>query len=361
MDNITDTDNSPAVTSRQRPAKVQFSGQAGEFFGIWIVNLLLSIVTLGIYSAWAKVRTTQYFYGHTRIEQQPFRYLATPVQILKGRIIAVIIFALFTAASMLSPVLAVLLAMLLMFASPWLIVQSLKFNMRMTSYRNVRFAFHGDYVGALKYFVLLPVLSVFTLYLAMPWVLKKIDRFICTNTSFGGVKMQVNTDTSSYYIAALVAAAAVFGVMTVAAIIGVVLIGIMAATGAGSAAAAIFLGSAGFFIMYFFAFTLSAAIYHCMIRNHLFERTELPEVAKFKSKMEVMPYLLLTVTNLTAIVLTLGLAYPWAKVRKTAYLASVTELLIYPKADTLVDEQQADSSAFGEEAAGLFDVDVSLA
>ena len=173
MDNIVGSDSGPIETTRQRPAKVQFSGQAGEFFGIWIVNLLLSIVTLGIYSAWAKVRTTQYFYGHTRIEQQPFRYLATPMQILKGRIIAVIIFALFTVASMLSPVLAVLLAMLFMFASPWLIVQSLKFNMRMTSYRNVRFAFHGDYVGALKYFVLLPVLSVFTLYLAMPWVLKK--------------------------------------------------------------------------------------------------------------------------------------------------------------------------------------------
>jgi uncharacterized membrane protein YjgN (DUF898 family) len=33
---------------------VVFTGKAGEYFGIWIVNLLLSIVTLGIYSAWAK-------------------------------------------------------------------------------------------------------------------------------------------------------------------------------------------------------------------------------------------------------------------------------------------------------------------
>ena len=101
------------ITTPPQPQvdKVAFSGKAGEFFGIWIVNLLLSIVTLGIYSAWAKVRTNQYFYGHTRIDQQPFRYLATPLQILKGRIIAVIIFALFFVLSSLSPVFALLLAL----------------------------------------------------------------------------------------------------------------------------------------------------------------------------------------------------------------------------------------------------------
>src|SRR3954471_6399831 len=44
-----------------------FSGKGGEYFKIWIVNILLSIVTLGIYSAWAKVRNKQYFYGNTQL------------------------------------------------------------------------------------------------------------------------------------------------------------------------------------------------------------------------------------------------------------------------------------------------------
>ncbi|MGI9420607.1 MAG: DUF898 family protein, partial [Geminicoccaceae bacterium] len=59
-----------------------FTGRAGEYFGIWIVNLLLSIVTLGIYSAWAKVRTRRYFYGNTKLADSTFDYLASPVQIL---------------------------------------------------------------------------------------------------------------------------------------------------------------------------------------------------------------------------------------------------------------------------------------
>ncbi len=31
----------------------RFTGNGGEYFRIWIVNLMLTIVTLGIYSAWA--------------------------------------------------------------------------------------------------------------------------------------------------------------------------------------------------------------------------------------------------------------------------------------------------------------------
>jgi uncharacterized membrane protein YjgN (DUF898 family) len=38
------------------PIPFQFTGTTGEYFRIWAVNLLLSIVTLGLYSPWAKVR-----------------------------------------------------------------------------------------------------------------------------------------------------------------------------------------------------------------------------------------------------------------------------------------------------------------
>ena len=55
---------------------VEFTGNAREFFGIWFVNLVLSVLTLGIYSAWAKVRTERYFYGNTRFGGAPFEYLS---------------------------------------------------------------------------------------------------------------------------------------------------------------------------------------------------------------------------------------------------------------------------------------------
>ena len=59
-----------------------FSGTAAEYFGIWIVNLFLTIITLGIYSAWAKVRRLRYFYGNTWLDGHNFEYHARPIQIL---------------------------------------------------------------------------------------------------------------------------------------------------------------------------------------------------------------------------------------------------------------------------------------
>ena len=67
---------------------VSFTGTGGEYFKIWIVNLALTIVTLGVYSAWAKVRRLQYFYRHTRLAGAGFDYHGDPIAILKGRIIA---------------------------------------------------------------------------------------------------------------------------------------------------------------------------------------------------------------------------------------------------------------------------------
>src|SRR5258706_8822062 len=66
-----------------------FHGNAREYFRIWIVNLALSIATIGVFSAWAKVRRERYFYGNTWVAGAPFEYLADPINILKGRLIAV--------------------------------------------------------------------------------------------------------------------------------------------------------------------------------------------------------------------------------------------------------------------------------
>src|SRR5690349_15587002 len=87
----------PAAPAMAPPLEpFEFRGRAGEYFGIWIVNLFLTIVTLGIYSAWAKVRKKRYFYGNTWLAGSNFEYHGRPLAILKGRLIA---FAAFIAYS----------------------------------------------------------------------------------------------------------------------------------------------------------------------------------------------------------------------------------------------------------------------
>jgi Zn-dependent protease with chaperone function len=71
-----DTMPNPSHPPTARHLPFEFRGRAGEYFGIWIVNVLLSIITLGIYSAWAKVRRLRYFYGNTWLDGHNFEYHA---------------------------------------------------------------------------------------------------------------------------------------------------------------------------------------------------------------------------------------------------------------------------------------------
>ena len=90
----------PATVFSEFP--FEFTGDATEFFRIWIVNFALSVVTLGIYSAWSKVRTQRYFYSNTYVAGAPFEYLAKPIPILKGRIIAFVLFGAYLLSAQIS-------------------------------------------------------------------------------------------------------------------------------------------------------------------------------------------------------------------------------------------------------------------
>ena len=153
-----------------------FSGCASEYFSIWVVNVVLTIITLGLYGPWAKVRTNQYFYSNTRVDNSAFQYLADPKKILKGRMIATVIFLAYYSAGMIESSLSLVVTVVILLMIPFLLVNAMSFQLRNSAYRNVRFDFHKNYIGAYKIFIL-PVLligmfSVLNILL-MPESLKK--------------------------------------------------------------------------------------------------------------------------------------------------------------------------------------------
>ncbi|MDQ9092820.1 YjgN family protein [Pseudoalteromonas haloplanktis] len=364
MEPTTHSTESPstATSSTIFQGRVQFSGQAGEFFGIWTVNILLSILTLGIYSAWAKVRTYRYFYANTQIDGHSFDYLATPIQILKGRILAVVVFVIYSLVVQLLPLIGLLFALGFLLAMPWIINQGLRFNMRMTRHRNVRFAFSGNYGDAFVNFVLLPIASVFTLYLLLPYALKRMDQYLHENISYGNKAINVNLKGETYYMATLIT----IGV----AIAGLVIFGIFAglsgvAMSVGNVDAKSLSISTIFFpllimALYIAFLTLISAVYQSIIRNHIFNSSEFSDVTSFKSDLKAADYAMLLFTNTLAIIFSLGMAYPWAKIRKARLLAKATEVTIYSGALSIIDTAQQEQSSFAEEAANVFDIDISL-
>lgn len=185
------------MSNSQTP--VVFTGKAGEYFGIWIVNLLLSIVTLGIYSAWAKVRRKKYFYNNMLIDGVGFDYHASPIAILKGRIIAVVLFILYQVLAGFSPILAGVLLILFLAALPWIVVRGMTFNARNSSHRGLRFDFDGTYGQALVAFVIYPIIIFLTLGLALPFVMQRLNKFAFEHHKFGLSRFQMNALVKDFY------------------------------------------------------------------------------------------------------------------------------------------------------------------
>src|SRR5882757_2169232 len=166
--------------------QLRFEGSGGEYFKIWIANLALTIVTLGIFSAWAKVRNKRYFYGNSYLGGHAFDYHGSPLRILLGRLIALSLLLGYSATIHFLPIMTFVWVIFFLFAVPWLVNASLRFNARNSSYRNVRFNFTGTYGAAFGAYVLWPLLAVITLFTTYPLARRARDQYSINNHAFGG-------------------------------------------------------------------------------------------------------------------------------------------------------------------------------
>lgn len=183
----------------QKTTPVVFKGKTSEYFGIWIVNLLLSLITLGIYSAWAKVRRKKYFYHNTFIEQVGFDYHAKPISILKGRIIAFVFLLAYVFGAYIHPFVPALSMLMFFIALPWLVVRGSLFNARNTSHRGLRFDFFGTTAEAVKVFILLPLLIFFTLGLIIPYISHEKSQFLVNGHRFGLSQFEMSRVVKQFY------------------------------------------------------------------------------------------------------------------------------------------------------------------
>src|ERR1700743_3624435 len=176
-----------AIAPAPEPRTLLFSfrGTGGEYFRIWIVNLALTVLTLGVYSAWATVRTRRFSRGNTFLGDHGFDYHASPVRILVGRAIALSLLVAYNVTVNFATYALILWIPAFLAAFPWLINSSQRFNARNTSHRNVRFNFGGGYFGALKAYVLWPLLGILKFGLLLPLARRVGDYYYIHNHSVG--------------------------------------------------------------------------------------------------------------------------------------------------------------------------------
>lgn len=120
----------------------QFTGSGREYFRVWIVNVLLSIVTLGLYTPWARRRTAHYFYSHTQVAGSPLEFVAEQRRMVFGFLAFAGLYLSYQLAVETGQQLA---ASLLMFGfallAPFLWASAMRFRLGATRWRGIRLAF----------------------------------------------------------------------------------------------------------------------------------------------------------------------------------------------------------------------------
>ena len=132
---------------------VNFSGSGSEYFRIWIVNLLLLIVTFGLYYPWAKVRKLRYFYNHTEVAGHPFDFHGNPRQMLRGFLLMAALLLAYGLAGNVSETAGAIAGLILALVWPALLRASLQFRLAQTSWRGLRFSFRGSMKDAYMVFL----------------------------------------------------------------------------------------------------------------------------------------------------------------------------------------------------------------
>lgn len=351
---------------------VQFHGSASQYFGIWIVNILLSIVTLGIYSAWAKVRRQRYFYGNTSVMGHAFEYHADPIAILKGRLIVVAALIAYYAAQLLFPLGSLVLLLLFVPLYPVVFMLSWRFNARVTSWRNVHFFFDykpkRDYLTAFGVLVLLQVAAAMTAYLLIPLAAQRKWKLVLKRLSYGRQRFHEAIPAGpifrGYFLSLLVGLPA-----WIALVGGFVLLAWMDATsevpddetaveGISAIATPVMMGLV--FAVAIISVMLAYAIYTARLRNTVFNNSEIEDVGHATSRLRPVKLWWIMVTNTIAVLCSLGLATPWAAVRMWRYQVETLAFTPAGDLDAVVDRETAAGTAVGAEWTDFEGIDLGF-
>jgi uncharacterized membrane protein YjgN (DUF898 family) len=381
-----------------RQLHIEFTGSGSEYFRIWIVNLLLTLVTLGLYLPWAKVRRLRYFYSNTLIDSDPVHFHGAPLQMFKGFAIVIAGFALYSLASEFSPTAGSVAFLVVAALWPLLFRSSMCFRLANTSWRGLRFAFAGSKKDAYLVWLplLLPCAGLLLLYLVgsalpdpsqnaeltwhfplafgcfmlgsiggVPWLLYRLKSYQHRNYCFSSETTVFTTPLSDYYGTAL---GCVFMVLlaSIAFALGMLITGwinsavvvAMEINKDSLIKVALELIMQAPLLIFCYSLVISYAV--TRFQTLAWNGTHSQNI-QFTSTLGFDSMMSLTVKNWLLTLLSLGLYWPYAKVAMTRLrLESVRVQSSIDPAQWVAASSLAQGSAMGDASGDFFGFDVGL-
>ncbi len=307
----------------------------------------------------------RYFYGNTRIAGHAFGYHGEPLVILKGRLLGALALAIYVGLGQFVPAAAIFLLVAYLVLVPWVVTRARMFQMRMTSWRGVRFEFEADYAGAFKTLFLAPVLSALSLGIAMPWAVRLRYQWLIENTAYGSsyFKLDIGLKPVAFVLlktlgVALLAMLVSFG--------GIMALGAFAAftfdpetATPDQIQAQLMLAIIPMYLLYLIGGYIVYAFWRRSILNLMLPASQVGPL-RLQCALSARKLAWIYLTNIAGIIVTLGLFTPWARVRAAKYLLESTGYVAEGPIEAFVAIQAEKTSAVGEEVGELFDVGIGI-
>jgi len=351
MDDLIEHDGSAAAPAPETaylaeaapaPLLLSFCGSGAEYFRIWIVNLLLSVATLGIYSAWAKTRRLQYFYRNTHLAGASFDFRGDPKAILRGRLVAVALLGAYHYAFGFSKTTGLAIVGLLLLGLPFMMRSALRFRLSNTWYRGLPFGFNGSVKQAYLVY-LLPIALIlvpsalaaltrdpgllggfFLLYLLWPLMHGAMRAYQQRHLMYGDQQSRFTLSFARlalpYLQGFLVSIALMLILGIVCGIIGAIA-GVAGAVGGAdkkdlNIGFAVLIGIG--IVLFYLSLLMIGPFVAVRLNNRAWSATSFPGVL-IDCRMTVWAYFKVQFVNVLLILLTLGLFRPFAAVRTWRY------------------------------------------
>ncbi|GAA6142050.1 YjgN family protein [Hydrogenophaga sp. 5NK40-0174] len=389
-------DNSSATTVPLQPKRldIKFTGSGSEYFRIWIVNLLLTLITLTLYIPFARARRMTYFQANTLIDGDSLGFHANPWRMFWGYLIVLVLGVTYSVVSNFYPEFN--LAAIAVFAIVWpaLWRASLRFRLRNTSWRGVRLAFLGDvksaYIAMLPFFVpalvivlVMPTnpetadpkkvmqgMGIFGLVMIafvfmLPWIMTRLKRYQHGGYSFAQERTELTATTGSFYLLWGKLFLLSMGVSIVVAIIAAVImlaVGVLGVASGGiedsmGAAMGAIIGLVS--LVYIVIPLITGTYFQSRMQNLLWNNTRSPRLT-FLSDLEFKPLFKVTLKNWLLTAITLGLYWPWARVNLTKVKLEAMAIEVEGNVDQWVARAQSEAGPVGDAAGDFFDIDIGF-
>jgi uncharacterized membrane protein YjgN (DUF898 family) len=380
----------PSALHPQEPAMplihkmpLRFTGSGSEYFRIWIVNLLLTLVTLTLYWPFARARRMAYFHSNTWVGDNTLGFHADPWKMFRGYLLMLALGGVYSGVSTFVPELAWLPLLVLAVLWPVLWRSSLMFRLRNTSWRGVRFDFLGSVGGA--YGVMLPLFlptmvlvaagalaespevaqgtwvqtllvlagaTAVVFMLVFPWLMARMHAYQHSGYVFTAQRTTLAQGqiTGAFYLIGL----KMIGIVLVLSLVAGGLIALAGAT-AGYSAVLLVVG------LLYLAFPLVLLPYFKVrVQNLLWGKTRSEHII-IHSRLRFRDMFKVNLVNWLLIFVTLGLYWPFAAVRSARVRLEAIAIEVHGDVNTWVaDAPKRQAGVLGDAAGDFFGVDMGL-